>query len=99
MKKRDKSWSSAAKYEEKKSGMFCSIHSDHFYSASSSSLLFRSAVCFVPFIQTISIVPLQVHFYSEALPTQHGYCAGVSRQSATGKGCELRTCPRSLRDG
>src|SRR6218665_4136180 len=31
------------------------------------------------FIQTISIAPLQVHFYSEALPTQHGYCAGVSR--------------------
>jgi len=33
------------------------------------------------FIQTISIAPLQVRFYSEALPTQHGYCAGVSRQS------------------
>src|SRR6218665_3073058 len=39
------------------------------------------------YIQTISIAPLQVHFYSEALPTQHGYCAGVSRRSATGK-CE-----------
>src|SRR6218665_239890 len=49
------------------------IHSDNFYSASSSPLLF-----------------------SEALPTQHGYCAGVSRLSATGS-CELRTCPRSLR--
>jgi len=35
------------------------------------------------FIQTISIAPLQVHFCSEALPTQHGYCTGVSRQSAT----------------
>src|SRR6218665_3041461 len=35
------------------------------------------------FIQTIYIAPLQVHFYSEALPTQHGYCAGVSRRSAT----------------
>src|SRR6218665_502002 len=34
-------------------------------------------------IQTISIAPLQVHVYSEALPTQHGYCAGVSRRSAT----------------
>src|SRR6218665_1081014 len=34
------------------------------------------------FIQTISIAPLQVHFYSEALPTRHGYCAGVSRRSA-----------------
>src|SRR6218665_2296951 len=31
------------------------------------------------FIQTISIASLQVHYYSEALPTQHGYCAGVSR--------------------
>src|SRR6218665_1713563 len=50
------------------------------------------------FIQTISIAPLQVHFYSEALPTQHGYCAGVSRRSATGN-CELRTCPRSIRGG
>src|SRR6218665_641725 len=43
------------------------------------------------FSQTISIVPHQVHFYSEALPTQHGYCAGVSRRSATGN-CELKTC-------
>jgi len=43
------------------------------------------------FIQTISIVPLQVHYYSEALPTQHGYCAGISRWSATGN-CEWRTC-------
>ena len=50
------------------------------------------------FIQTISTVPLQVHYYSEALPTQHGYCARVSRRSATGN-CELRTCPRSLRGG
>src|SRR6218665_542100 len=33
------------------------------------------------FIQTISVAPLQVHFYSEALPTQHGYCVGVSRRS------------------
>jgi len=50
------------------------------------------------FIQTICIAPLQVHFYSEALLTQHGYCAGVSRRSATGN-CELRTYPRSLRGG
>ena len=50
------------------------------------------------FIQTISIALLQVHFYSEALPTQQGYSAGVSRGSATGN-CELRTCPRSLRSG
>ena len=31
------------------------------------------------FVQDISIAPLQVHYYSEALPTQHGYCAGVIR--------------------
>ena len=30
------------------------------------------------FIQTISIAPLQVQYYSEALPTQHGCCVGVS---------------------
>jgi len=50
------------------------------------------------FIQAISRPSIQVRYYSEALPTQHGYCAGVSRRSATGN-CELRTCPRSLRDG
>src|SRR6218665_2334123 len=44
---------------------------------------------------TIYIAPLQVRYYSEALLTQHGYCAGVSRQSATGN-CELRTFPRFL---
>jgi len=47
-------------------------------------------------IQAISIAPLQVHHYSEALPTQHGYCVRVSRWSATGN-CEWRTCTRSLR--
>ena len=31
-------------------------------------------------IQTISIAHLQVHYYSEALPTQHGYCARISRR-------------------
>ena len=36
------------------------------------------------FIHAISIAPLQVHYYSEALPTQHGYCFGISRRSATG---------------
>src|SRR6218665_1455947 len=50
------------------------------------------------FIQTISIAPLQVRYYSEEIPTQHGYCAGVSRRSAT-HNRELRTCPRSLRGG
>src|SRR6218665_3581064 len=44
------------------------------------------------FIQVSSIAPLQVRYYSEAPPTQHGYYAGVSRRSATGN-CELRTCP------
>ena len=47
-------------------------------------------------IQAISIVTLQVHSYSEVLPTQHKYRVGVSRQSATGN-CQRRTCPRSLR--
>ena len=32
---------------------------------------------FYLFIQAISIAPLQVNYYSEALPTQHGYCVGV----------------------
>ena len=40
--------------------------------------------CSLHFIQALSIVPLQVHYYSQALSTQHGYCAGVSRQSTTG---------------
>src|SRR6218665_3331726 len=35
------------------------------------------------FIQTISIAPLQVHYYPEALSTQHEYCVGISRQSVT----------------
>jgi len=50
------------------------------------------------FIQAISTAPRQVHYYSEALPTQHGYCVGVSCRSAKGN-CEWRTCPRSLRGG
>ena len=54
------------------------------------------------FIQATSITPrIQVHNYSEALPTvptQHGYCVGVSRRSATGN-WEWRTCQRSLRGG
>jgi len=37
------------------------------------------------FILAISIAPHQVLYYLEALPTQHRYCAGVSRRSATGK--------------
>src|SRR6218665_637785 len=50
------------------------------------------------FMQTISISPLQVYYYLEALPTQHGYCAGVSRRRAKGN-CELRICPRSIHGG
>src|SRR6218665_129992 len=38
----------------------------------------QCAISSPSFIQTISIASLQVHFYSEVLPTQHGYCAGVS---------------------
>jgi len=34
------------------------------------------------FIRAISIAPLEVRYYSEALPTQHGYCGGASRRSA-----------------
>jgi len=37
-----------------------------------------------PFIQAISIASLTVLCCSEALPTQHGYCLGISRLSATG---------------
>ena len=47
------------------------------------------------FIQAISIAPLQVHYLSEVLPTQHGYCVWVSRRSATGNS-KWRTCPTSL---
>src|SRR6218665_3566154 len=48
----------------------------------------------------ISIAPLQVHYYSEALPTTAGYCAGVSRRSAQAtviKG--LAQAPRSVDRG
>jgi len=49
------------------------------------------------FIQAICrpIAPLQVHYYTEALPTQHWYCVGVSSQSTRGK-CEWSTWQRSL---
>jgi len=39
------------------------------------------------FSQAISVAHFQVHYYSEALPTQHGYCAEISHRSATGN-CE-----------
>ena len=47
------------------------------------------------FIWAISLAPLQAHYNSEALRTQHKYCVRVSRQSTTGN-CEWKTCPRSL---
>ena len=50
------------------------------------------------FIQVISIVPLPVLYYSEALPAQHEYCVGISCRSGTGN-CELKTCPRSIHGG
>ena len=50
------------------------------------------------FIQAISIASFQLRYYSEALPTQHGYCVRVSRRSATGN-YELRTCPPKARMG
>src|SRR6218665_2559933 len=50
------------------------------------------------FIQSISIAPLQVRYSSETLPTQHGYCAEISRRSTTDN-CELRTCTKSQSGG
>ena len=62
-----------------------------FFTADVSPPIFISSVLIITiihsFIHSISIAPLQVHYYSEALPTQHGYCARVSRRSATGN-CE-----------
>jgi len=37
------------------------------------------------FTQAIPMAPLQVHYYSGALPTQRRYCVGVSCLSATGE--------------
>src|SRR6218665_336697 len=39
------------------------------------------------FIPAISLALFQVLYYAEALPTQHEYCAVISRRSATGN-CE-----------
>ena len=38
----------------------------------------RCVMLLYSFIPDIYIVPLQVHYYSEALPIQHAYCVGVS---------------------
>ena len=35
------------------------------------------------FIHVTSIAPLQVHYYSEALPTQHGYCVEAPQATAS----------------
>ena len=67
-------------------------------SINSLSLLHKLLETFHSFIQAISMVPLQVHYYSEALPAQHGYCVVVSCRSATGN-CKWKTCPRSLYGG
>src|SRR6218665_270951 len=34
------------------------------------------------FIQAMPLAPLQVRYYLEALPTQHGYCTGVTLYAA-----------------
>src|SRR6218665_3169914 len=60
--------------------------------------LFMTLGSFIPFISAISIAPLQVLYYSEALPTT----ARILYQSFTPKrtgNCRYRTCPRSLRGG
>jgi len=43
------------------------------------AIMRRAYSFFHSFIHSISIVPLQVLYYSEALPTHHGYCAGISQ--------------------
>src|SRR6218665_472302 len=53
--------------------------------------LICGCICVYSFIQAISIAPLQVYYYSEAFPTHHEYCVGVS--------CKWRAYPRSLRGG
>jgi len=45
---------------------------------------------YILFNPAISIAPLQLNYYSEALQTQHWHCVGVSCQSAT-RNCEWRT--------
>jgi len=51
------------------------------------------------FILDISIVPLQVHYYSEAFPTTALITVSeLTRWNATSN-CERRTCPRSLCGG
>ena len=83
-------------------GIACLQYRDRLVVSGSSDNTVRSVEFMLKFIHSfipsISIVPFQVHYYSEALPTQHGFCVGVSRKRATGN-CELGTCPRSLHGG
>src|SRR6218665_1414517 len=66
------------------------------HNVSGRSAFVRSFIhSFIHSFRTISIAPLEVHYYSEALPTQHEYCSGVSHRSATSN-YKLRTCPMSL---
>src|SRR6218665_2629909 len=60
-----------------------SFHFIPFHSISFHFIPFHS----ISFFHGISIAPLQVHYYSEALPKQHEYCAGVSCRGATSN-CE-----------
>src|SRR6218665_1231684 len=82
------------------SGGHISIYPEIFPITLFSHLLLNSYLSIQTFTQldsdhfySASSIPL---LYSEALPAQHVYCAGVSR--ATGN-CGLRTCPKSLRGG
>ena len=43
----------------------------------------------VTFIQAISIAPLEFHYYSEVLSTQHGYCIGVSSRAPQATASEV----------
>ena len=77
-------------------GLYNSIESHSKTNMKSHCYKWRWFICL--FIHAIYIAPFKVHYYSEALPTQHVYYVGVSRRSATGN-CEWRTCPRFLRGG
>src|SRR6218665_1021894 len=54
----------------------------------------RGQLCIHSFIHAIYVAPLQVHYYSEVLPTQHGCCAGVSCRSTTGNYKSVKDLPK-----
>ena len=58
----------------------CMDSNPSFFKADSGQMLHRIH----SLILDISIAPLQVNYYSEATQTEHGYCVGVLRRSATG---------------